>query len=111
MRYFDSNNVEGVAESWVETEISWVEVGMSWVEVNGAGWKLVHGLVIPFKTHVNKFKFKKTVAILIFNSTCFTFFIIMSEFAFNSMNSSEILLTRFDNELAINLALSINCNM
>ena len=24
---FGSNNVEGVAESWVEAEISWVEVG------------------------------------------------------------------------------------
>ena len=31
--------------------------------------------------------FKKTVTILIFNSTCFTFFIIMSEFKFNSMQS------------------------
>ena len=27
MRYFGSNNVEGVAESWVEAEMSWVEVG------------------------------------------------------------------------------------
>ena len=26
-RYFGSNNVEGVAESWVEAEMSWVEVG------------------------------------------------------------------------------------
>ena len=40
MQYFGSNNVEGVAESWVETE-------MRWVEVDGAGWRLVHGLVIP----------------------------------------------------------------
>ena len=40
MQYFDSNIVEGGAESWVETE-------MSWVEVDGAGWKWVHGLVIP----------------------------------------------------------------
>ena len=30
MRYFGSNNVEGVVESWVE-------VGMSWLEVDGAG--------------------------------------------------------------------------
>ena len=29
--YFGSNNVEGVA-------VSWVEVEMSWVEVHGAGW-------------------------------------------------------------------------
>ena len=40
MQYFGSNNVEGVAESWVEAE-------MSWVEVDGAGWRWVHGLVIP----------------------------------------------------------------
>ena len=33
VRYFGSNDVEGVAESWVEAEISWVEVG-------GAVWKL-----------------------------------------------------------------------
>ena len=26
VRYFYSNNVEGVAESWVETEMSWVGV-------------------------------------------------------------------------------------
>ena len=39
VQYFDSNIVEGVAESWVETE-------MSWVEVDGAGGRWVHGLVI-----------------------------------------------------------------
>ena len=36
MQYFGSNIVEGVAESWVEAEMSWVEVdggGWSWVEV------------------------------------------------------------------------------
>ena len=33
LQYFDSNFVEGVAESWVETE-------MSWVELDGAGWRL-----------------------------------------------------------------------
>ena len=32
MRYFGSYNVEGVAESWMEAE-------MSWVEVDGAGWR------------------------------------------------------------------------
>ena len=42
MQYFGSNIVEGVAESWVEAE-------MSWVEVDGAGWRWVHGLVIPKK--------------------------------------------------------------
>ena len=40
MQYFGPNIVEDVAESWVETE-------MSWVEVDGAGWRRVHGLVIP----------------------------------------------------------------
>ena len=33
MGYFVSNNIEGVAESWVEAE-------MSWVEVDGAGGRL-----------------------------------------------------------------------
>ena len=27
VQYFGSNNIEGVAESWVEAEISWMEVG------------------------------------------------------------------------------------
>ena len=50
MQYFGSNIVEGVAESWVEAEMSWVEVEMSWVEVDGAGWRWVYGLVItPIK--------------------------------------------------------------
>ena len=38
VQYFGPNIVEGVAESWVETD-------MSWVEVDGAGWSWVHGLV------------------------------------------------------------------
>ena len=45
MQYFGSNNVEGVAESCVEVEISWVEVdggGWSHVEVDG-GCRWVHG--------------------------------------------------------------------
>ena len=33
VRYFGSNIVESVAESWVEAE-------MSWVDVDGAGWRL-----------------------------------------------------------------------
>ena len=56
MRYFGFNNVEGVAESWVEGEISWVEV-------DGAGWMRVHGLAVPnFKiilTHNEKFSLVK----------------------------------------------------
>ena len=32
---------------------SWVEVEMSWVEVDGAGWRKVHGLVIPIKKNQN----------------------------------------------------------
>ena len=41
VQYFGSNIVEGVAESWVETEMSLVEVngaGWRWLEVDGAGW-------------------------------------------------------------------------
>ena len=37
MQYFGSNIVEGVAESWVEAEMSWVEVEMTLVELGGAG--------------------------------------------------------------------------
>ena len=48
VQYFGSNVVAGFAESWVETGMSWLEVEMSWVEVDGAGWRWVHGLVIPF---------------------------------------------------------------
>ena len=47
VRYFGSDNVEGVAESWLEAEMSLVEVEMSWMEVDGAGWRWMHGLVIP----------------------------------------------------------------
>ena len=50
VRYFGSYNVEDVAESWVEAEMSWVEMdgaGWSWVEVDGTRWSWVHGLVIP----------------------------------------------------------------
>ena len=38
--YFGSNNVEGVAESWLEAEMSWVGVDgaeWSWMEVDGGG--------------------------------------------------------------------------
>ena len=40
VQYFGSN-IQGVAESWLEVE-------MSWVEADGAGWGWVHRLVIPF---------------------------------------------------------------
>ena len=53
MQYFGSNNVEGVAESWVEAK-------MSWVEVDGAGWRWVHGLVIP----VIKHKFHPSIVLI-----------------------------------------------
>ena len=42
MQYFRSNIVEGVAESWVEAEMSWVELGRAgwrWMELSGAGWR------------------------------------------------------------------------
>ena len=48
MQYFGSNIVEDVAESWVEAE-------MSWVEVDGAGWRWVHGLVIPSSNSFDSF--------------------------------------------------------
>ena len=41
MQYFGSNIVEGVAESWVEAEMSWMDVdraGWSCMELGGAGW-------------------------------------------------------------------------
>ena len=44
MRYFGSNNVEGVGESWVEVKMSCVEmdgVGWRWVELGGGGWSWV----------------------------------------------------------------------
>ena len=47
MQYFGSNIVEGVAQSWVESEMSLVEVEISWMEVDGAEWSWVHGLIIP----------------------------------------------------------------
>ena len=40
MQYFGPNIVEGIAENWVETEISWVEVdeaGWRWTELGGGG--------------------------------------------------------------------------
>ena len=48
VQYFGSNIVEGVAESWVEAE-------MSWVEVDGDGWRWVHSLVIPIIKNGNDF--------------------------------------------------------
>ena len=46
MQYFGSNIAEGVADSWVETEMSWVEVDggeWSWVEA-GAQFSNTHCL-------------------------------------------------------------------
>ena len=33
VQYFGSNNLKGVAESWVDAD-------MRWVEVDGTGWRL-----------------------------------------------------------------------
>ena len=44
VRYFGSNIFEGVAESWVENEMSWIKVdraGWSWVEL-GARFSNTH---------------------------------------------------------------------
>ena len=49
-KYFGSNIVEGVAESWAEAEMSWVEVGgagWSWMEV-GARFSNTQILIIIF---------------------------------------------------------------
>ena len=57
VRYFGSYSVEGVAESWVEAEMSWVELGAgecSWMEVDGAGWSWVHSLAIPRENLQNR---------------------------------------------------------
>ena len=45
LQYIGSNIVQGVAESWVEAE-------MSRVEVDKAGWRWVHGLVIPLNVSI-----------------------------------------------------------
>ena len=45
MQYVGANIAEGVAENWVDAEMSLVEVG-------GAGWRWVHGLVIPQKYYI-----------------------------------------------------------
>ena len=39
VQYFGSNNVEGVAESWVEAEMSWVEVDETRWRLKWAGWR------------------------------------------------------------------------
>ena len=65
MQYFGSNIVEGVAESWVEAEMSWVEVdgagwrlkltGWRWVEVDGAGWRWVSNTLLRMKPRIKTF--------------------------------------------------------
>ena len=45
MQYVGGNIAEGVAENWVDAEMSLVEVG-------GGGWSWVHGLVIPEKYYI-----------------------------------------------------------
>ena len=46
MGYFVSNNIEGVAESWVEAEMSWVEVDGARGRLKWAEWRWMElGLV------------------------------------------------------------------
>ena len=46
MGYFVSNNIEGVAESWVEAEMSWVEVDGAEGRLKWAEWRWMElGLV------------------------------------------------------------------
>ena len=52
VQYFGSNMIEGVAESWVEVEMSWVEVGgggWSWVEL-GARFSNTQVLLVKFSS-------------------------------------------------------------
>ena len=64
MRCFSSNNVEGVAENWVEVEVSWMELdgaGWSWVVVEGVGggeWSWVE-LGERFSNTQNKIAYTK----------------------------------------------------
>ena len=40
VQYFGSDNIEGVAENWLEAKMSWVKVdgaGWKWMELDGAG--------------------------------------------------------------------------
>ena len=37
VQQFGSNNAEGVAESWLEAEMSCVELGGGWNKLRGAG--------------------------------------------------------------------------
>ena len=72
---------------------------------------LKHKHLYSIKSPLKFFVFNKTVTILIFYSVSFTFFNIVPVLAFSFMNSFRKIMTKFDNELAINLALSINCSM
>ena len=61
--YFGSNNVEGVAESWLEAEMSWIEVDgagrrLKWagwrsMELSGSGWIWVEVGARFSNTHLN----------------------------------------------------------
>ena len=39
MLYFGSNNVEGIAESWVKAEMGWVQLGAAGWRLKWAGWR------------------------------------------------------------------------
>ena len=55
VRFFGSYNVEDVAGSWEEAEMSWVEVGGArwrWEETDKAEWRWVHSLAIPNQKNV-----------------------------------------------------------
>ena len=51
MRYFGSNNVEGVLGGG-SNELG--GGGWRWVEVDGGGWRWAHGLKIPVYVYVCK---------------------------------------------------------
>ena len=89
VEYFGSNIVEGVAESWVEAE-------MSWVEVDGAGWRWVHGLVIPVLER-NKLerKIRQSLTLLTFRDSLLKIGQLAPKLIYNKHNPNGLeLLTR-----------------
>ena len=56
MQYFGSNNVEGVAVSWVEAKMKWMEVdgaGWSWIVLGEGGWRWMEVSVQFSNTQLN----------------------------------------------------------
>ena len=50
-KFGNSNIAEGVAESWVEAEMSWKKGGWSWVEVGAWFSNTRNELLLSFQWH------------------------------------------------------------